>query len=204
MKQKNISIPYKQFFALLAIPTIALLLTAFSEKAVMNNELPCETIADTITAKNMKMMIRDEAGYAESPLILVDGEEVPDIKGLKPEDIYSISVLKNDRATDLFASKGKNGVILITTKREKDLNSISKISQLDNSISFMNKVKIHCLDDSSNVPLILLDGEEVPMLKEINPADVKSISVLKNQSAISVFGEKGQNGVIIITTKGES
>jgi TonB-linked SusC/RagA family outer membrane protein len=49
-------------------------------------------------------------------------------------------------------------------------------------------------------PLILVDGIERPM-NDINPADVESISVLKDASATAVFGVKGANGVILITTK---
>lgn len=49
-------------------------------------------------------------------------------------------------------------------------------------------------------PLILVDGIERPM-SDIDVNEVSSISVLKDASATAVFGVKGANGVILITTK---
>lgn len=49
-------------------------------------------------------------------------------------------------------------------------------------------------------PLILVDNVERPM-NNIDPNEVESISVLKDASATAVFGVKGANGVILITTK---
>src|SRR5690606_8521097 len=49
-------------------------------------------------------------------------------------------------------------------------------------------------------PLVLVDGIERPM-KGIDINAVESISVLKDASATAVFGVKGANGVILITTK---
>ncbi|HLP71425.1 MAG TPA: SusC/RagA family TonB-linked outer membrane protein, partial [Bacteroidales bacterium] len=50
------------------------------------------------------------------PLVLVDGVE-RDFKGLDPNEIASISVLKDASATAVFGAKGANGVIIVTTKR---------------------------------------------------------------------------------------
>ena len=53
-------------------------------------------------------------------------------------------------------------------------------------------------------PLVLVDGIERPF-NDVDPREVESISVLKDASATAVFGVKGANGVILITTKrGES
>lgn len=49
-------------------------------------------------------------------------------------------------------------------------------------------------------PLYLVDGVERSMA-EVNPDDVQSVSVLKDASATAVFGSKGANGVILVTTK---
>ncbi|MEB2774848.1 TonB-dependent receptor plug domain-containing protein [Algoriphagus sp. D3-2-R+10] len=56
-----------------------------------------------------------------------------------------------------------------------------------------------------NAPIYMLEDKDgmkqVKDLKDINPEDIKSIEVLKDKSAIDVFGEKGENGVIIIKLK---
>ena len=54
---------------------------------------------------------------------------------------------------------------------------------------------------ASNDPLIVLDG--IPfmgVLSDINPADIKSLDILKDASATAIYGSRGANGVIIITT----
>ena len=55
---------------------------------------------------------------------------------------------------------------------------------------------------ASNNPLVILDG--VPYdgsISDINPNDVESMSVLKDASASAIYGHRGANGVILITTK---
>ncbi len=49
-------------------------------------------------------------------------------------------------------------------------------------------------------PLVLVDGVERP-LHDVNPYEIENISVLKDASATAVFGVKGANGVILITTR---
>lgn len=56
----------------------------------------------------------------------------------------------------------------------------------------------------SNEPLVVLNGIELDSSSQlgfINPADVKSIEVLKDAGSTAVYGLKGANGVILITTK---
>ena len=62
------------------------------------------------------------------------------------------------------------------------------------------------LSAASNDPLIVVDGvtDAVSSLNDINPADIEAISVLKDASATAIYGARGANGVIIITTKGSS
>ena len=53
----------------------------------------------------------------------------------------------------------------------------------------------------SNDPLIVLDG--IPFagsIADINPTDIKSIDVLKDASATAIYGSRGANGVVLITT----
>lgn len=51
-------------------------------------------------------------------------------------------------------------------------------------------------------PLILVDNVEVTSLQDINPEDIKDISVLKDAASTSIYGSRGAWGVILITTKG--
>ena len=53
---------------------------------------------------------------------------------------------------------------------------------------------------NNSAPLILVDGVERP-LSSVDMSSVENISVLKDASATAVFGVKGANGVILVTTK---
>ena len=56
---------------------------------------------------------------------------------------------------------------------------------------------------ASNTPLFVVDG--IPLITgsidNINPQDIESIDVLKDASATAIYGSRGANGVVIITTK---
>lgn len=55
--------------------------------------------------------------------------------------------------------------------------------------------------NASNDPLIVLDG--IPFagsMSDINPNDIKSIDILKDASATAIYGSRGANGVLLITT----
>ncbi|HSC39461.1 MAG TPA: SusC/RagA family TonB-linked outer membrane protein, partial [Chitinophagaceae bacterium] len=55
----------------------------------------------------------------------------------------------------------------------------------------------------SSAPLYVIDGfpQEDANFNSINPAEVESIEVLKDASATAIYGARGSNGVIIVTTK---
>ncbi|SHM63886.1 alpha-2-macroglobulin family protein [Flavobacterium saccharophilum] len=63
-------------------------------------------------------------------------------------------------------------------------------------IQIRGKASIGGLD-----PLYIVDGEIVVDIKNINPADILSMDVLKDAAATAIYGSRAANGVIIITTK---
>lgn len=55
--------------------------------------------------------------------------------------------------------------------------------------------------NASNDPLIVLDGIPFPgSISDINPNDIKTIDILKDASSTAIYGSRGANGVILITT----
>lgn len=67
----------------------------------------------------MTMRIRGQASLSggTTPLYVVDGMPiVGDISTINPDEIESISVLKDASATSLYGSRAANGVVLIQTK----------------------------------------------------------------------------------------
>jgi TonB family protein len=119
------------------------------------------------------------------PLFILDGVIIEKSKmdQIKPDDIESISILKDKSATDLYGEKAKNGVVLVTSK---------KIG-----------IKIRSTDGNTTKPLYIVEGFEKPesLAKNINPDDIESINVLKGENAINKYGDKGKNGVVEIKLK---
>lgn len=87
----------------------------------------------------------------EGPLILVDGIE-RSFNDLDPEDIESITVMKDAASTAVYGVRGGNGVIIITTKPGEvskpkfsfdiyqGITSLTKIPELTDAITYMNAV----------------------------------------------------------------
>ena len=53
----------------------------------------------------------------------------------------------------------------------------------------------------SSDPLYVLDGMPIGGLSDVSPGDIESIDVLKDASATAIYGARGSNGVVMITTK---
>lgn len=64
------------------------------------------------------------------------------------------------------------------------------------------RVRGHNSINTSNDPLYVVDGVIGVDLSLLNPNDIESMEVLKDASATAIYGARGANGVIIVTTKG--
>lgn len=85
------------------------------------------------------LKIRGQFGSFEggsSPLILLDNVEIPSIQLINPDDIESISILKDAASASIYGAKGAFGVILITTKKGAKTESVN-VSYSAN-LSFQN------------------------------------------------------------------
>ena len=151
--------------------------------------------------------------FKSNALYVIDGKISTNKKAetVDPKNIESINVLKGEAAIKKYGDKGKNGVIEIATKKDKDFTIkadtfyIGKNSSpkpiLDNL-----KLKGETFYINSKFPectLILADGKEISEdeMKNIPPNNIQSIDILKGESAIKKYGEKAKEGAIEITTK---
>ncbi len=75
-----------------------------------------DVLYDADAKKGQKTTIKN---FNKGVLYMIDGKEAKSLKGIAAEDIYSITVLKDEMATKEYGDKGKNGVIVITTKKGK-------------------------------------------------------------------------------------
>ncbi|MFT4156260.1 SusC/RagA family TonB-linked outer membrane protein [Parafilimonas sp.] len=54
---------------------------------------------------------------------------------------------------------------------------------------------------NDNTPLYVVDGIITSGISDINPADIESMSILKDAASAAIYGSRGANGVVIVTTK---
>lgn len=91
---------------------------------------------------DVNIMIRGAGSLTQntSPLYVVDDFPIEnlDLKTISPEDIKSITVLKDASSTAIYGSRAANGVIVITTKRGSDSKPVINLSS---SIGFQFKPK---------------------------------------------------------------
>jgi len=152
---------------------------------------------DTLNVKgNVKWVTFDASADTANVIVFVDGVEKDKvvIKQIDPEAIGDIKVFKGERAVEKFGDRARNGVILISTKKsdqegETNTQTVEKIV-----------VKI---SDKDAKPLYVIDGNLLSEegLNKIDPKTIEKIDVLKGEAAIKMYGEKGKNGVIMITLK---
>ncbi|MXV49531.1 SusC/RagA family TonB-linked outer membrane protein [Pedobacter sp. HMF7647] len=95
-----------------------------------------------------------------SPLIMVDNVETPDLSVINPNDIESVSVLKDAASTSIYGARAAFGVILIKTKSGK--------KNQPTSISYTNNF-------SWNKPTVMPDfADPVPELTALNNASIRA------------------------------
>lgn len=147
---------------------------------------------------------------SKKPLYVLDGLVVSDLghKGyFDPKNIDKITVLKGASATAKYGTTGSDGVIEITTKTAERKSSSNTIPPAPSASISLRKAESEKLSLSglNNNELILLNGKEVEksVLNDLSVMSIGTIEVFKGETALSKFGEKGRNGVIVITTKAD-
>lgn len=78
-------------------------------------------------------------GDSKTPLVLVDGVE-RDMSFLNPEEIESVSILKDASATAVYGVRAANGVVLVTTRKGKAQNKPSIEFKMEYGLSFLTRL----------------------------------------------------------------
>lgn len=152
------------------------------------------------------------------PLYILDGVEKTDFDPttLDPTMIKSISVLKDGSATKVYGTRGNHGVLLISTHKGSNSITISDMNQepvqnfgfkprelSEDSLRVKSTFK---LNGAKPEPLLFVDGKEVPYeeMAKLTPDQIASISVLKDESAVKIYGDRAKDkGVLLVTLKKE-
>lgn len=138
---------------------------------------------------------QDQQKQEEAPLYILDGEVLPknfDLNNINPNDIATVDVLKGDGATQIYGDKGKNGVILISLKKEISEKQFHK-NQQDAAGLAAKPNTLYVVDGK------LMDAEFNS--SNLDPETIQTINILKGKAALDKYGAKGSEGVIEIRLK---
>ena len=117
----------------------------------------------------------------ENALIILDGKEIgrgyDEMPDFEEVEISRFELMEDTAAIERFGEKGKDGVILLTSKE-------------------MTKQPLIILDDSHRIR-----GEVNKLPYNLEPKDIEKVDVIKGEEALELYGEEGRNGVVLITTK---
>ena len=143
-----------------------------------------------------------------NPLIVIDGVEkgvgADKLQAVNPQDVKSIEILQPENAVARFGEKAKEGAIIVTTKDGEEAVRVVGAGTYDATLTYSHVMSVIAPKEGTS-PLIIIDGEEKgndqSILNQLDVQDIQTISVLKDESAVQQFGEKGREGVVIVTTK---
>ncbi|MBT2559725.1 TonB-dependent receptor plug domain-containing protein [Pedobacter sp. ISL-68] len=179
------------------------------------------------STKTTKITLRGIPAPGTEPLIVIDGNKqyvrgTSSLSEVDPNNIESVSILKDSLASAKYGADGFAGVIEVKTRSGFLSNSKFKtvpikigdtklkgkvsgfsvqpnVPNPNTSITLRNLLNRDF--DPKAEPLYIIDGKEVSEIKSLDKESIESIEVLKDSSAGTLHGDKGKNGVVIITTK---
>ena len=187
MMKKSKSNPWMKSKALYLIPVAALALSAFATPKFV---APIEETVTKLEGKGMEKSLNLQAFEEErkvvelksAPIILVDGKE------MTPQEAME-AVKGKEIQNSLTTQPDGSEVLSIKTRGTKDGQPLIV---LDGKI----------IEVSKDVNFETMNSEEqFSSLLNINVEDIESITVLQKDAATAKWGDKGSNGVIVITTK---
>lgn len=170
----------------------------YNRDSVVNN-----SNVNTNVKSNIKVAtFTSKTGDSTNMIVFVDGieKDADVIKHIDSKDISEVRVFKGEKAMAQYGEKGKDGVIVITTK-----NMVSKPGSKSDTYeksATVETIVVRSSDKNAN-PLYVIDGivQEKANLDKLDPKTIATIDVLKGDAATRLYGDKGKDGVIVITLK---
>ncbi len=144
----------------------------------------------TVTDGNTKeVKVNLTTSPSNNRLIIINGKECDrDIyTAINSEYIKQKTIYTGAKAVEQYGEKGKNGVIVVTLKSDRELYNPSEV-----------KFDLNQKDVMYKVNGVTVEKKEA---MSIDPKTIKSIDVLKGDNAVKAYGEKANNGVVMIHLK---
>ncbi|MCD8386649.1 MAG: TonB-dependent receptor plug domain-containing protein [Bacteroidales bacterium] len=159
-----------------------------SHKTVTVTFVGMETVTQKITP-DMVIVMHSQSQIMDEVVVVAFGKQKREAFTGSAAVVKSDDIVKRQANNPISALEGK--VPGLTMLQSNDPTS-------ENTINIRGLSSIN----ASTTPLIILDGQPYNgSWRDINPADVDNISVLKDAASNALYGARGANGVIMITTK---
>ena len=141
--------------------------------------------------KSVVVELKEAAEFIEAAVMIGYGEQsAKDVTGSVTS--MNMSAIEKMPVSDLnVALQGRMAGVVLTSNDGQPGEEMNLVIRGANSVT------------QSNSPLYVIDGfpTEDFSMQDLNPNDIKSISILKDASAGAIYGSRGANGVVIIETK---
>lgn len=171
-------------YSLKSVPRTAIL--EFSYVGMQNKEVP------VAGKKTIHVMLTDDALQLEQVVVIGYGS-------VKKSDVTGAVASVKTEALKQIPSNSVEGLL---QGRAAGLQVVN--ASQDPGAGSTVRIRGGSSLRGSNSPLVVVDGfplGDAGDLKQINPADIVNMEILKDASASAIYGSRGANGVIMITTK---
>jgi TonB family protein len=202
MMKKIITSPYRKLKVLFVLPVSAIVFYAFATPEYHYSSPITDPLTifqvPAIIQKVVKGIVLKEDKKPFNGVFIESTGTAGNVKAATTGQDGRFSIKDvNDDALLLFNYKGYKQVAL-----KPDYNSEMEI-KMEIDPEYPDKAAvIKGINESQVKPLFIVDGVvKANGVEGINPNNIASITVLKDESATAAYGEKGKNGVILITTK---
>ncbi|CAG5067844.1 TonB-dependent receptor P3 [Dyadobacter sp. CECT 9623] len=176
--------------------TLQINLTGYQQQEVEIYELagePIDVVLKTANVLDQVVVI----GYGTQK----KGDLTGSVSSISTNDLKGVPISSLDRAL-----QGRAAGVQVTQSSGQPGSSVSIKIRGGNSINGANE-PLYVIDgfpvynNNSYADAGVTNGPTINALSTLNPSDIESIDILKDASATAIYGSRGANGVVIITTK---
>lgn len=143
----------------------------------------------TVEGKDLRIVLKDDAKILDDVVVIGYGSKARrDLTG-SVGSVSGVKIASVPVTSAAVALQGKIAGVQVTT--------VDGAPGADINIRVRGGTSV----TQSNEPLYIVDGFQVSNINDIPPTDISSIDVLKDASITAIYGAKGGNGVVVVTTK---
>lgn len=171
------------------------------------------TFGFTASVSNSSVLVFSYVGFETQSVVLGNRREISvvlteDTKALEEVVVVGYgSVKKRDLTgsvgsvnSEAITARGASGVLESMQGAIAGVNIVQSSSRPGAGYSIQIR-GLNTLNSSANPPLFVVDGIVTDDINFLNPSDIVKVDVLKDASSTAIYGSRGSNGVVLVTTK---